>query len=59
MVLVEAKGEVSDRWLEDTEDIEVLLLDVEGIRDLLASKKKIAAKAWGFLYHYAATGKID
>jgi len=59
MVLVEAKGEASDRWSEDTEDIEVLLLDVEGIRDLLASKKKIAAKAWGLLYHYATAGRID
>jgi ADP-ribose pyrophosphatase len=59
MVLVEAKGEVSDRWLEDTEDIEVLLLDVEEIIDLLASKKKIAAKAWGLLYHYATACRID
>ncbi len=59
MVLVEAKGEVSDKWLDDTEDIEVLLLDVEGIRELLASNKKIAAKAWGLLYHYAQTGQID
>jgi hypothetical protein len=37
----------------------VLLLDVEGIRELLASDKKIAAKAWGLLYHYAQTGEID
>lgn len=59
MVLVEAKGEVSNEWLDDTEDIEVLLLDIEGIRDLLASDKKIAAKAWGLLYHYAKTGQID
>ncbi len=59
MVLVEARGEVSDKWLDDTEDIEVLLLDVEGIRDLLASNKKIAAKAWGLLYHYAKTGLIE
>ena len=59
MVLVEAKGQVSNKWLADAEDIEVLLLDVEGIRDLLASKKKIAAKAWGLLYHYAQTGQID
>lgn len=59
MVLVEAKGEVSDKWLDHTEDIEVLLLDVKGIRDLLASDKKIAAKAWGLLYHYAQTGQID
>lgn len=59
MALVEAKGQVSDKWLDSTEDIEVLLLDVEGIRDLFTSNKKIAAKAWGLLYHYAQTGKID
>jgi ADP-ribose diphosphatase len=59
MVLVEAKGQVSNEWLDDTEDIEVLLLDVEGIRALLASGNKIAAKAWGLLYHYAQTGRID
>lgn len=59
MVLVEAKGEVSDKWLDHTEDIEVLLLNVEGIRDLLATNKKIAAKAWGLLYHYARTGRIE
>lgn len=59
MVLVEAKGEVSDEWLDHTEDIEVLFLDVQGIRDLLASGRKIAAKAWGLLYHYAQTGRID
>jgi len=59
MVLVEARGQPSSRWLDGTEDIEVLLLDVEGIRDLLASNKKIAAKAWGLLYHYAKTGRIE
>jgi ADP-ribose pyrophosphatase len=59
MVLVEAKGQVSNKWLDDNEDIEVLLLDAEGIQDLLASNKKIAAKAWGLLYHYAQTGRIE
>jgi ADP-ribose pyrophosphatase len=59
MVLVEAQGEVSDQWLEDSEDIESLLMDVAGIRDLLASDKKIAAKAWGLLYNYAMSGRID
>jgi ADP-ribose pyrophosphatase len=59
MVLVEATGQVSNKWLDDSEEIEVLLLDAEGIRDLLASNKKIAAKAWGLLYHYAQTGRIE
>jgi len=59
MVLVEAAGEISNKWLEATEDIEVLLLDVDGIKDLLASDKKISAKAWGLLYYYAKIGKIE
>lgn len=59
MVLVEASGEPSKEWLHGSEDIEVLLLDVQGIRDLLASDKKVAAKAWGLLYSYAKTGQID
>jgi len=59
MVLVDARGQVSDKWLDKSEDIEVLLLDVEGIRELLASDKKIAAKAWGLLYHYVQTDEID
>ena len=59
MALVEAKGQVSDKWLDSTEDIEVMLLNVEGVRDLLTSNKKIAAKAWGLLYHYARIGKIE
>ena len=59
MVLVEARGEVSNEGLEDSEDIEVLLLDVLGVEALLASDKKIAAKAWGLLHHYVISGKID
>ncbi len=59
MALVEAQGTVSTQWQEQDEDIEVQLLDLDGIRDLLASRKKIAAKAWGLLYHYAQIGKID
>ena len=58
MVMVEVKGEVSSRWLDETEDIEVLLLDATQIKELLCSNKKIAAKAWGILYHYATIGKI-
>ncbi len=58
MALVEATGQVTDEHLEDTEQIEVLLLDVDGIKDLLASGKKICAKAWGLLYHYAQAGRL-
>ena len=58
MVMVEVAGEISNKWLEDVEDIEAILMDVEKIRGLLASGKKISAKAWGLFYHYAFTGKI-
>lgn len=59
MVLGRAAGTVSDEFLEETEDIETLLLDIDEIKELLASDKKIAAKAWPMLYHYASIGKID
>ena len=59
MAIVEAAGEPSNQWVVDNEDIEVLLLDVEGVRQLLDSDKKIAAKAWGLLYCWARSGKID
>jgi ADP-ribose pyrophosphatase len=59
MALVEATGTVSSQWQEHSEDIETLLMDVDEIRDLLASDKKVAAKAWGLLYHYIQIGRID
>lgn len=59
MVLVEATGQPSGELLEDSEDIEVVFLDVAGVRELLASDKKVAAKAWGLLRHFAAVGRID
>ena len=59
MVLVTATGTPSTHLNEPHEQIEVLLYDVEDIRELLKSSKKIAAKAWGLLYHFAATGRIE
>ena len=59
MVLVEAAGTPSTDLNEEYEDIEVILMDVNDIRQLLKSNKKIAAKAWGLLYHFAVTGKIE
>ena len=58
MVMVEASGTISNEWQEEGENIEVLLLDVDGIRELLESSKKISAKAWGLFYHYVETGVI-
>lgn len=59
MVLVTASGTPSTDLNEAHEQIEVLLYDVDDIRALLGSKKKIAGKAWGLLYHFAVTGRIE
>ena len=59
MVLVTATGTPSTDLNEAHEQIEVLLYDVDDIRALLGSKKKIAGKAWGLLYHFAVTGRIE
>ena len=59
MVLVTATGTPSTHLNEPHEQIEVLLYDVEDIRELLKSNKKIAAKAWGLLYHFVTTGCIE
>ena len=34
-------------------------VDVKQIGELLLSKKKISAKAWGLFYHYQRIGKIE
>jgi len=59
MAMVQAKGEISNAHQEQTEDIETVLMDVDQIRALLASGNKVAAKAWGLLYHYCQLGRID
>ncbi len=59
MALVTAAGTPSTHLNEAHEQIEVLLYDADDIRSLLNSKNKIAAKAWGLLYHFAATGRIE
>ena len=58
MVLIEATGTIANKASHSDEDIEVFLMDVTDIKELLASDKKIAAKAWGLFYHYAQLGRI-
>ncbi len=59
MVLVEAAGTLSSAHNEASEEIEPMLFDISQIRELLGSSRKIAAKAWGLLYHFVVTGKIE
>jgi len=58
MVFVEAKGEISNEYQEDVEDIETFLYDINDVKELLASDKKVGAKSWGILYYYSKIGKI-
>ena len=59
MVIAEVRGLPSVHLAGSDEDIEVLLMDAADIKTLLASDKKIAAKAWGIFYHFAQMGKIE
>jgi ADP-ribose pyrophosphatase len=60
MVFVEAKGELSTKYQEDTEDIEVFLYDINDVLELLIdNNRKVGAKGWGILYHYGKMGRIE
>ena len=59
MVLVNATGTPSTHLNEAHEQIEVVLYRIDDIRSLLKSGNKIAAKAWGLLYHFTVTGRIE
>jgi len=56
---VEAGGELSEKYQEDVEDISVSLYDIDDVRNLISSDKKIGAKGWGVLYHYSKIGRIE
>jgi ADP-ribose pyrophosphatase len=58
MAIVECAGSASKHALHPDEDIDTLLMDAGQVKDLLKSKSKIAAKAWGIFYHFAALGQI-
>ncbi|AQQ70130.1 ADP compounds hydrolase NudE [Limihaloglobus sulfuriphilus] len=59
MAIVEAEGEVSNKYLKGNEDIETLLMSVEDLSALLQSDKFVAAKAWGILYHFAISNTLE
>jgi ADP-ribose pyrophosphatase len=46
MVWVECSGEISVKKQEDSEDIEVMILDIQQVYDLIHSNVKIGAKAY-------------
>jgi ADP-ribose pyrophosphatase len=59
MVLAEVSGTPCSDLNEAHEEIEVVLLDAAAVGRLLGGGHKIAGKAWGLLYHFAVTGKIE
>jgi ADP-ribose pyrophosphatase len=59
VVFAEVEGELSNKYQEDTEDIEAFLYGVKDVRELLGSDKIVGAKAWGILYGFATWGDIS
>lgn len=59
MALVEVSGTPSTYLNEAHEQIEIICMDINDICELLQSNKKIAAKAWGLLWHFISIGKIE
>jgi len=59
MAICRVEGEISDEFQEETEDIETFLYDIDDIKELLKSDKKIGAKAWGLLWHFKQINKIE
>jgi ADP-ribose pyrophosphatase len=58
-VVYEYEGTPNTDGTEGAEDIQVQLLDLEGVRSLIRSGEKVSAKALPFLYMFEALGKID
>jgi ADP-ribose pyrophosphatase len=57
MVFCTCKGEISDMYLEDDEDIETILLSQEEARDLLKKEIKMDIKAYMTIQNFADFGE--
>lgn len=58
MVVVECTGTPNTDAAEGTEDIQIEILDYDGVCNLRRSGAKISAKAWPILLMFEAIGKI-
>lgn len=59
MVYASAKGEVSKKNLESSEDIETFLMDQAEVKKMLKDTDKMfGAKAWIILDYFATTGQL-
>ena len=60
MVFVRAKGELSQKYQEDIEDIEPVALSIGEVEELLMDRANvIGAKAWGILLAFVRQGEFD
>lgn len=51
-VMGTASGEVSDKYLESSEDIEVILASREKVKELVQSDLPLGAKAWSIMWMF-------
>lgn len=58
IVFVTADGEITTNNTENSEIIEPMMLDAGEVNHLLSSDKKIGAKGWAIMDHFARTGKM-
>jgi len=59
MVFGEAYGEVSAKHMESTEDITVLLADMDQIREFVKANLAHDAKAWVIFHMFACMGRLQ
>lgn len=60
IVFVKAEGEISTKYQEADEDIQVITLNWREVVNFVdGSKRKLGAKAWTILYHYSQIGRIE
>lgn len=59
IVIGEAEGNPSSDYLEPSENIEVILADIDLVRKMTYSTEAIGAKAWPFLFFFTQIGNFD
>lgn len=58
IAFVTATGKITNSNQEDSEDIDILSLNFDELKELLKSDKCIGAKSWGIMYHYVEMGRF-
>ena len=59
IAFVDVEGEISNKFQEEHEEIEVFLCDIDMAKEMLWTHKNFSTKAWTLLYHYCKIGRIE